>query len=249
MHNDAQAWSVNHLASVISGGDPLQAIVEIVADYWARQDERMVVSSLKGMFANASMAANLLKIASETAAGQSAATRLNGVTFVDATQKLGDRSERLVAIAMHSATEAALRKLDLIDFLPDSAGKAAIKSFQGRRVIVDDALPVRDGATDGLVYTSYLFGEGAFAKGSARLDQKPLQGGWGTEGVELARAALDSDTVLINRRRFVLHPRGVKFTSEAVAGEGPTNEELENGANWTRVWESKNVRIVAIEHN
>ena len=60
---------------------------------------------------------------------------------------------------------------------------------------------------------------------------------------------LDSDTVLINRRRYILHPRGVKFTSAAVAADSPTNAELENGANWTRVFENKNVRIVAIEHN
>ncbi|HSH17414.1 MAG TPA: hypothetical protein VLD18_15350, partial [Verrucomicrobiae bacterium] len=85
--------------------------------------------------------------------------------------------------------------------------------------------------------------------GSARLDSKPLQGGFGTEGVELARLPLDSDSVLINRRRYILHPRGVKFTSAAVAGDSPTNAELENGANWTRVYENKNVRIVAIDHN
>ena len=80
-------------------------------------------------------------------------------------------------MAMHSATEAALRKLDLIDFIPDSEGKAQIKTFQGRRVIVDDTMPVRAGTTSGLVYTSYLFGPGAFAKGAAPLDSTPLQGG------------------------------------------------------------------------
>ena len=86
-------------------------------------------------------------------------------------------------------------------------------------------------------------------KGAAPLDGTPLQGGFGTEGVELARAPLDSDSILINRRRFILHPRGVKFNSAAVAGDSPTNAELENGANWTRVFENKNVRIVAVEHN
>jgi len=249
IQNDAQVWSVNHLASVISGDDPMQAIVDLVADYWARTDEGIIISCLKGIFAAASMAGNLLSIKSETIAGQSAATRLNGATFVDATQKLGDRADRLTAIGMHSATEAALRKLDLIDFIPDSEGKSQIRSFQGRRVIVDDSLPVRAGATDGFVYTSYLFGPGAFAKGSAKLDSKPLQGGFGTEGVELARVPLDSDSVLINRRRYILHPRGVKFNSAAVAGDSPTNAELETAANWTRVYENKNVRIVAIEHN
>ena len=76
-----------------------------------------------------------------------------------------------------------------------------------------------------------------------------MQGGFGTEGVEIARVPLDSDTVLINRRRYVLHPRGVKFTSASVAGDSPTNAELETASNWTRVWENKNVRIVAVTHN
>ena len=249
IHNDGNAWSVNHLASVISGGDPMQAIVDLVAGFWARTDEALIISCLKGVFAAGSMAGNRLGIASETIAGQSDATRLNGITFIDATHKLGDRADRLTSIAMHSSTESALRKLDLIDFIPDSEGKTQIRIFQGRRVIVDDSLPVRAGTTDGFVYTSYLFGPGAFGKGSARLDSKPLQGGFGTEGVELARLPLDSDSVLINRRRYILHPRGVKFTSAAVVGDSPTNAELENGANWTRVYENKNVRIVAIDHN
>jgi hypothetical protein len=249
IHNDAQAWSVNHLAKVISGDDPMQAIVDLVAEYWARTDEGLVVSCLKGIFAAGTMSGNLLAIHSESVAAQSSATRLTGATFVDATAKLGDRGDRLTAVAMHSATEAALRKLDLIDFIPDSEGKAQIRTFQGRRVVVDDSLPTRAGTTDGTVYTTYVFGPGAFAKGAAPLDGTPLQGGIGTEGVEFYRDALASDSDLINRRRYILHPRGVRFTSASVAGDSPTNAELEMGANWTRVFEAKNVRIVAVTHN
>ena len=249
IQNDAQSWSVNDLAKWISGDDPMGAIGQLVGEYWARTEEGILVSCLKGIFAAATMSGNLLAIHSESVAGQSASTRLNGATFVDATLKLGDCGDRLAAVAMHSATEAALRKLDLIDFVPDSEGKAQIKTFQGRRVVVDDNLPTRAGSTDGVVYTTYLFGPGAFAKGAAPLDGAALMGGHGTEGVELARVPLDSDTVLINRRRYILHPRGVKFTSASVAGASPTNAELETGANWTRVFENKNVRIVAIEHN
>src|SRR5512137_656063 len=95
IHNDAQVWSVNHLAKVISGDDPMGAIVDLVAGYWARIDEGLVISSLKGMFAAASMSGNLLAIHSESIAAQSAATRLNGSTFVDATAKLGDCGDRL----------------------------------------------------------------------------------------------------------------------------------------------------------
>ena len=37
IHNDAQVWSVNHLAKVISGDDPMQAIVDLVI---AKADDR-----------------------------------------------------------------------------------------------------------------------------------------------------------------------------------------------------------------
>jgi hypothetical protein len=195
------------------------------------------------------MSTNLLAIHSESIAGQNSGTRLNGSTFVDATQKLGDRSDRLVAVAMHSAVEAALRKLDLIDDVADSEGKSEIRTFHGRRVIVDDNLPSRAGTTDGTVFTTFLFGPGAFAKGAAPWGGEPLQGGIGTKGLEIYRDPLASDSGIINRRRYILHPRGVKFTSAAVAGESPSNAELENGANWTRVWEAMNVKLVAVTHN
>ncbi len=249
IHNDAQVWSVNFLAKAAAGTDPMKAVVNLVAAYWARVDQGLIISSLKGMFAHASMSANLLAIHSESNAAKTANTCLNGATFVDACAKLGDRSDQLTAVAMHSATEAALRKADLIDDIPDSQGTARLRTFQGRRVIVDDTLPMRAGTTDGQVYTTYLFGPGAFARGINPLSSAPLDGGFGTEGLEIARSPLDSDTLLINRRRFILHPRGVKFTSAAVTGDSPTNAELENQANWLRVWEPKNVRIVAVMHN
>src|SRR5512146_3408789 len=69
IHNDAQVWSVNHLAKVVSGDDPMQAIVDLVGGYWARTDEGLVISCLKGIFGAASMAGNLLAIHSESNAG------------------------------------------------------------------------------------------------------------------------------------------------------------------------------------
>ena len=42
IHNDAQVWSVNHPSKVISGDDPMQAIVDLVAEYWARTDEGLI---------------------------------------------------------------------------------------------------------------------------------------------------------------------------------------------------------------
>lgn len=248
IQRDAQVWSVNDLAKWISGEDPLGTIGDRVAAYWRRVDQAILISSLKGVTGSASMAGNVLNIAVTDPAAVNATTKLNGATFVDALAKLGDRADRLTAVAMHSATEAALKKNNLIDYSPDSEGLPTIAVFQGRRVIVDDGCPVTVEAGKANSYTTYLFGDGAFAKGSATLET-PIEGGFGTEGVEFARVALGSDTNLINRRCFILHPRGVKFTNAAVDGTSPTDAELANPANWTRVYENKNVRIVAVQHN
>src|SRR6516165_1825347 len=45
IHNDAQSWSVNHLAKTVSGDDPMGAIIELVGDYWARTDQALVLSA------------------------------------------------------------------------------------------------------------------------------------------------------------------------------------------------------------
>src|SRR3974377_237277 len=44
IHNDAQVWSVNHLAKVVSGDDPMQAIVALAGAYWGGTDRGLAHS-------------------------------------------------------------------------------------------------------------------------------------------------------------------------------------------------------------
>jgi len=177
-------------------------------------------------------------------------TRLTGVTFLDSLQKLGDAKNLLGAVAMHSATETALAKRDLIDYVPESKSQAQIPVFMGRRVIVDDTLPVRAGTGVGTpnVYRTYIFAEGALAHGEQDLSGVPVVGGFGSYGAELSRDSNAHESFVHFRRLFLMHPRGVKWKGTA-AGEFPTNTELETGTNWERVFEAKNVRMVAVDHN
>lgn len=252
IHNDAKAWSTTVLAELLAGDDPMDAIVQLVGEYWARVDEDMLVSTIKGVLAefdSISGDPNYLKIAAESIVATESTNVLNGQTFLDATQKLGDMKGRLTAIAVHSAVESDLNKADEIDFVPDSEGSALLPTFKGLRIIMDDDLPSRAGTTNGLVYTSVLFGTGAIARGFASLNT-PLRGGFGTQAVEWSRVTLNHDDVLVNRRRHILHPRGVAWAQGSVASDGgPTDAELELAANWTKVFEAKNIRIVGVQHN
>ncbi len=65
---------------------------------------------------------------------------------------------------------------------------------------------------------------------------------------ETDRDSLAGDDIPINRQHFVLHPRGVKFNAATVLGSSPTNAEAETATNWTRVFDNKNVRMVAFRH-
>ena len=144
----------------------------------------------------------------------------------------------LTAIIMHSATEAALKKQDLIEYIPASTnGTDRIPTFLGKRVIVDDGVPFDTGMG---VCVTYLFGPGAIAYGEGN----PV----GFVPTETDRDSLAGEDYLVNRRTFILHPRGVRFTSANVVGVAPSNTELADGDNWTRVFEPKAIRIVKFVH-
>lgn len=249
VHWRGKPWSYNDLAGHLAGDDPAAAIADLVGEYWNRRMQALLNSSLTGVFSAASMSSNSLDIyVASGGALPTSANVLSGLTFLKAKQLLGDAKDKLVAIAMHSAVETQLIALDLIDFMPDSEGKMTLRTFQGLEVICDDNLPVEN--LDGkLVFHSFLFGRGAFGLGMGRKNEA-IEGGHGTWEVEFSRDALAGDSYLINRRKFILHPRGVKWTDSSVGGPtGPTNDEAENGSNWLRVFEQKNVRIVRVRHN
>ena len=228
LHARGKAWGVNDLAKALSGDDPMAQIDNLVADYWARRFQALLISTLKGVFAAASMSGNVHDISA--VAGADAFT---GSTFIDAAHKLGDAESKLTAVMVHSLVFATMRKQNLIEFIPNSEGVYNIPTYLGKRVIVDDSMPVTSG-----VYTTYLFGEGAIGYGEG---EAPVP-------TETDRDSLAGEEYLINRRHFIMHPRGVKWNEASVAGEFPTNAECEAAANWTRVYENKNIRIVKFVH-
>ena len=238
-----RAWSVNDLAKALSGDDPMAAIGDLVAEYWARRFQAILIKILDGIFGHVTTGTHTTEMNTNkhdiSALGGDAAV-IDAKTAVDAIYKLGDNADKLTGFAMHSATVAKLTKDDLIETIPPSEGKPAVRTFLGKPVVVDDSLPV---SSDD-VYTTYIFGAGAF--------------GWGEGGapvpVETARDALAGDDILIHRRHFILHPRGVAFQNADLSygssgtNATPSNDNLANPLNWKRVYEPKNVRIVQFKH-
>lgn len=227
-----KAWSTNDLAANLAGSDPMATIGNLVSSFWARQMQKVLLSTLKGAFASTSMSGNVLDISANTGS----AAVFTASTFIDAVQLLGDAKEQLTGVMMHSATEATLAKQNLIATIIPSDGSPAIKTYLGKRVIVDDSCPVPSAG----VYTTYIFGQGAIALGNG----SPV----GFVSTETDRDSLAGNDILINRKTMILHPRGVAFNASTVTGSAPSNVELELGTNWDRKYANKSIRIVKFTH-
>lgn len=239
-----QGWSSADLAGDLAGADPMESIASRVANYWVRQAQTIVISSIQGVIANniAADAGDMVVDITNGVGAVTAANLFSAESFIDAIQTMGDAGEDLVAVAVHSVVYRRMQKNNLIDFIPDSNGVVNIPTFLGRRVIVDDGLPkVANGPN--FEFSSYLFGSGSIVSGvgSARVP---------TEIEREARAGQGGGIeTLHNRVEWLYHPRGTAFLEAGIALESPTNAELAAAAQWDRRFERKLVKIAELRTN
>jgi hypothetical protein len=228
-----KAWQANELAKAFAGSDPMGAIAEQVAEFEATQEQIELLAILEGVFKSTGMAANVLDISA--AVGDAAA--ITSKTLIRAIAKLGDAGVNLTGILTHSAVMYALSEDHVLDqhviqTTGNAPGTPEFGTYLGRRIVVDDSAP-----TDGEIYTTYLFGTAAigYAEGNTPTP------------TETDRDSLAGDDILIRRKHFIMHPRGVRWIGKA-AGATPNVNELKVGANWERVYDPKMIRIVKFVH-
>jgi len=226
-----KAFGATDLSGDLAGADPVSLIASRFASYWDRRMQTALLSTLKGAFGAASSATNVHDITG----GTGAAANFDADSFVDAVFKLGDEAGGLSAVAVHSQTLKRMVKADLIEYVKDSTGRLDVPTYMGKTVIVDDGLPV-DGGTD---FTTFLFGPGAIGYGE-KSPKVP---------VEVERQALKGmgQEYIVQRRQWVMHPRGIRWIGTS-AGPTPSNAELATAANWERVYDAKNIRVVVFKH-
>ncbi len=246
-HNRNQAWAAMDLSAQLAGSDPMEAIARRVAAYWVRQEQAMVNSIVAGLIAGTPTLLN--DIAAADNADAVAANLATGSDFLDTFQLLGDHKSNVTAIALHSVVHTNLQKANLIDFIPDSRADVGFGTYMGKTLLVDDGLTVdnsrqaADTTTDQPMYSSVVFGGGAFQYGvgsprvGTEIDRNVLAGNGGGE------------EVLVNRREFALHPAGFSVATNVAAGESPTNTELAANTAYTLVGQRKQIPMAVLRSN
>jgi hypothetical protein len=249
-----QGYSAADLVSELAGSDPMQRIRNRFGKYWSRQFQRRIIKTCVGLVLEnvANGGSDMIQDNSIPDGNNAGAANLfSRDAMVNAVFTLGDHFDNIMAIAVHSLIFARMVKNDDIVFerpatpdpnLPLSKG---VPYYLGKRVIVDDGLPVVAGGVSGFVFTSILFGEGAIGYGErsprvpVEVYRRPDQGNGG--GIEQ----------VWERKSWSIHPFGYKFTSAnvAAASGSPTFAEMALAANWTRLIERKNVPLAFLKTN
>lgn len=240
-HFRRKAWGSADLTAALSGDDPMDAIANLVADFWDRDMQKSILlPALNGVFATGGALAgtHVYDIAIEDGNNAAATNLIGSDAIIDSVGLLGDAWEKITGMVVHSVVFRRMQKLNLIEEEYLSEQNITIRRFLGRRVIVDDGMPKVAGASSGQKYTTYLFGNGSLAYGE----------GAPKVATETDRDSLAGVDYLINRRHFFLHPRGVRW-SGTTAGHTPTTGELETAASWTKVYEDKNIAVVKLVTN
>lgn len=247
-----QSFGAMDLVAELSGSDPLQHVRNRFGTYWTRQKERRLIATCVGVMAdNVANDASDMVVDISGAAGDAAI--FGSDAFIDAAYTMGDQVENIKAIAIHSMIAARLDKSDQIDTIRDSKGEILLRTYKGRAVIVDDALPVSGSGSD-RIYTSILFGGGAF--GFAGVEGHAFAMGEGTpevaawvERVEQAGNGGGMETIG-ERRTWMLHPLGFEWVEAgggALVEFSPTLADLRLAAKWNRVVVRKNVPMAFIK--
>lgn len=232
-----KSWSAMNLASELSGDDALARIQSRAAAYWTRQTQRRLIASLNGVIADnvANDNGDMILDVSGLAAG---AAVFDTESVIDAVGTLGDQMGALAGMAVHSDTYKLMLKQDLIEFLPDSAGRP-IASYRGMALTIDDLMPVTTG-----VYTTAFFAPGAVGWGmtapriadGTEIENKPSAGQGGGQ------------QILHSRANLAIHPAGFAWQEDTVVAESPSIAELAVGTNWNRIVERKAVGMAFLRH-
>jgi hypothetical protein len=216
-----KSFGSEYIASVLAGADPIELITTDIVNYWAEREQQTMLSIMKGVIADNDANDSDDLIEDDTGGNITAAG------IIDAKMKLGDNANKITLIAMHSVPYGTLLKANLIDNEPLNTQNLGWGTYLGMSVVVDDTMTV-----DGSTYYTYLCAPMAFGYAEDYSDPN-------NPPIEEEREALKSQTSIITRRNYTLHPMGFAYTGTPAA-ETPTNAELDDATSWNRVYDKKN---------
>lgn len=244
-----QSFGSMDLVKELLKADPLQHVRNRFGNYWTGRRQRRLLATVQGILAD-NIANDGGDMVIDISAEVGAAALWNKDTYIDAAYTMGDKVGNLSAIMVHSSVAKRMAKTDAYQVVRDTEGKIIFRQYGDDMLLVDDTLPTEGVGAD-RVYTSLLFGAGAFGFGGVEGHAVALGEGTPADAVWFERdeqAGNGGGMETIGERvTQILHPFGFSWVEGSLVEFSPTDADLRLAAHWDRVVERKHVPIAAIK--
>lgn len=230
LYETSYGWSGQ--ANIFNQPDLLtQSVIQMTEDVTATYSD-LVFALLKGVTGVASFATtNAYDISAATT------PNISRRSVIQAKAKLGVFANRFDVIAMHSAVYAYLLEKQQTDHHLQSE-ISDLPTFLNMTVVQDDSIPY-DPATN--IATTYIFKRGLV--GMALVNSTK-----GLETFETTREARTNHNSIITRRLFSMGLNGASWNKAAVQNTSPSFTDFETSANYSLVYNFKNIPLIAHQH-
>lgn len=243
-----KAWKAQDFTKELTGADPMTHVANSVAGFYRQTRVRDLMAIVDAVLSLKGMENHVKDIAETTGTGTvTDANKVDETTLIFAKQQaLGDSSDNMGLLFLHSYMYAKYQALGLVDYNKYTvtnalAGDVNLPSINGFIPVVSDRYTVDTSKTNP-VYKTYMIGAGAFLTCDKTNYEDPYYADYDPE----TKAGIRK---LYTKQGYVLHPNGFSIDQGKVAKESPTNAELGNKANWSLVYNHKNIRMGMIKSN
>ena len=242
-----KAFKAKDFTKELTGADPLTQVKNKIQNYYTQVWEDELMNIAQGILGVTALADHVTDLSIKSGSiGE--ANKIAATTLIDAEQAaLGDMAGGLGLIVMHSKIYAAYKKLGLVEFDKYTVGNAiqqeiTLPRIGGKLVKVTDYYTLDNSTVGYPIYSTYLFGEGAFLS----CDKNNYENQYTTSYDPETAAGTDK---FYTKQGKVLHPNGLSLAVDSIANESPTKAELGNKANWALKFNHKNVKMGVIRTN
>lgn len=243
-----KAWKAQDFTKELTGADPMTHVANSVAGFYRQTRVRDLMAIVDAVLSLKGMENHITDLSEQTGTGAvTDANKVDETTLIFAQQKaLGDSSEKMGLLFLHSYMYAKYKALGLVDYNKYTvtnalAGDVNLPSIGGFIPVVSDRFTA-DTSKQNVVYKTYMIGAGSILTCPKNNYEDPYYADYDPE----TKAGIRK---LYTKQGYVLHPNGFSIDQGKVAKESPTNAELGNKANWSLVYNHKNIRMGMIKSN
>lgn len=242
-----KAFKAKDFTKELTGANPLNNIKGKIQNYYTQVWENELMNIAKAVLGVTALQDHVIDLAkTEGTIGDE--NMIADTTLIDAEQQaLGDMAGGLGLIVLHSKIFAQYKKMKLVEYDKFTVGDAIKKEvilphIGGKIPLVTDYYTVDNSVAGFPVFSTYLFGEGAFRSADKKNYEKQY-----TTNYDPEKAA--GTDMFYTKQGKVLHPNGVSLAVDNIEKESPTFAELGATANYTLKFNHKNVKMGVIKTN